>query len=132
MKVKLENKDVLELSKAIKGGWLDMDKVAVFKPLLRGYNPNKVIRNTELNYYLDCLREGWGFVPSTREQVQEISQNDLPDELKAEWIDQINDGSIYSQLIKDAFLGLCAMKALGGMFTDTDGDFSFMGKEPNF
>ncbi len=132
MKVRLESKDVLEIAKSLKSGWLDMGKVAVFQRLIKGYNPPKAITNKELCYYLDCLQKGWGYIPTDQEAIQQTMLENLPDDLKAEWIEQINEGSIYRNLIKEAFLGLCALKGLGGTFTDQEGDFSFMEQEPEY
>lgn len=130
MKVKLESKDVAEIAKSLKNGWLDMGKVAVFQRLIKGYNPPKAITKQEIDYYLDCLQKGWGYIPTTQKEIEQTMRESLPDDLKAEWIDQINDGSIYRNLVKEAFLGLCALKGLGGTFTRIEGDFSFMEKEP--
>lgn len=132
MKVRLESKDVAEIAKSLKSGWLDMGKVAVFQRLIKGYNPPKAITKQELDYYLDCLKKGWGYIPTDQENLQQTMLENLPDDLKAEWIEQINEGSIYRNLIKEAFLGLCALKGLGGTFTDQEGDFSFMEQEPEY
>ena len=43
MRIKLSSVDILEITKALKGGWLDMDKVTGLKTLLDGYNPPKQI-----------------------------------------------------------------------------------------
>ena len=49
------------------------------------------------------------------------------------WRQQIEDGSIYRRLVKDTFIGLVAVRALGGTFTDKEPDFSFAdGKLPKF
>lgn len=58
MKVKVDSKDVLEIAKALKCGWLDLNKIEMFKNLLDGYNPPKTIKKKELDYYLDCLYKG--------------------------------------------------------------------------
>lgn len=130
MKVKLENKDVLEIAKSLKSGWLDMDKVAVFQRLVKGYNPPKAITKQELNYYLDCLQKGWGYIPTNQKEIEQIMLEGLPDELITEWQDQINDGIIYRTLVKEAFWGMCALRGLGGTYTEIEGDFSFMEQEP--
>ena len=47
----MNSKDVLEIAKALKCGWLDMGKIESFQSLLDGYNPPKEIKPDELNYY---------------------------------------------------------------------------------
>ena len=39
MKIKLDSKDVLELAKSFKSGWLDVSNIATFHRFDRGYNP---------------------------------------------------------------------------------------------
>lgn len=126
MKIKLDSKDVLEIAKSLKNGWLDVSKIATFQRLVRGYNPQKTITDKELNFYIDSLKEGWGYTPTDSKKIQSTLTNELPDELKEEWQEQIQDGTIYRNLIKDAFFGLVAIKGLGGTFTNQAGDFSFM------
>ena len=53
MRIKLSSVDILEITKALKGGWLDMDKVTSFKTLLDGYNPPKQITQRQMHYYLN-------------------------------------------------------------------------------
>lgn len=132
MKVKLDSKDVLEITKSLKSGWLDMGKVAVFQRLIKNYNPPKEITDSELNYYLDCLQKGWGYKPTDSKEIKQTMLQELPNDLKDEWINEITDGSLYREMVKDAFMGLCAIKGLGGDFTDTGGDFSFMDNEPDY
>ena len=129
MKVKLDNKDVLEIAKSLKNGWLDMGKVAVFQRLIKGYNPPKAITNKELDYYLSCLKNGWGYIPTEQKQIEQTMLEGLPNELLAEWHDDIKSGIIYKTLVKEVFLGLVALKGLGGAFINQQGDFSFMEKE---
>lgn len=130
MKVKVNSKDVLEIAKALKCGWLDMDKIASFKSLLDGYNPPREIKRDELNYYLDCLYKGWGYVPTDRKQIEETMLQGLDDDLLEKWEKSIDDGSLYKRMVKDAFLGMVAIRALGGTFADIEPDFSFTDKEP--
>lgn len=54
----------------------------------------------------------------------------LDGDLLEKWRRQIEDGSIYSRFVKDAFIGLVAIKALGGTFTDKEPDFGFMESKP--
>lgn len=42
----------------------------------------------------------------------------------------IEDNSLYKRMVKDAFLGMVAIKALGGTFADIEPDFSFTEREP--
>jgi hypothetical protein len=95
MKVKLSSKDVLEIAKALKCGWLDMGKITSFQSLLDGYNPPKEIRRDELNYYLDCLHKGWGYTPTSKEQVNETMLQGLDADLLEKWKKRIEDGSVY-------------------------------------
>lgn len=126
MKVRLDSKDVLEIAKSLKCGWLDMDKISIFQRLIQGYNPPKLITNKELEFYLDNLQKGWGYTPTDSKQMKATLMQELPDELKEKWGEQIKDGSLYRNLIKEAFWGLVAIKGLGGTFTNQVGDFSFM------
>ena len=133
MKMKLNSLDVLQIAKALKCGWLDTDKIASFKSLVDGYNPPKEISRKELSYYLDCLYKGWGYEPTEWEQVKEKMLQGLDGDLLEKWKRQIDDGSIYRCMVKEAFIGLVAIKALGGTFTDKEPDFSFTdGKPPKF
>lgn len=53
--------------------------------------------------------------------------------LLEKWKDRIEDGQVYKRMVKDAFLGMVAVRALGGTFTDKEPDFSFTGEEePDF
>lgn len=57
----------------------------------------------------------------------------LDGDLLEKWRRQIEDGSIYRRLVKEAFVGLIAIKALGGTFTGKEPDFGFVdGKPPKF
>ena len=66
--------------------------------------------------------------PTTPEDVlrkeKEMMQG-LDGDLLEKWKRQIEDGSIYRRMVKEAFIGLVAIKALGGTFTDKEPDFSF-------
>lgn len=130
MKIRLNNIDVLQIAKALKCGWLDTDKIDSFKSLVEGYNPPKGIKREELNYYLECLFKGWGYEPTNQKQVEDTMLQRLDSDLLEKWRRQIEDGSIYRRFVKDAFIGLVAIKALGGTFTAIEPDFSFMEKKP--
>lgn len=134
MKIKVNSKDVLEIAKALKCGWLDTSKIESFKTLLEGYHPHKEIKRDELNYYLDCLYKGWGYTPTNMEIVNETMLEGLPDELLEKWEKHIESNSVYRRIVKEAFFGLVAVKALGGKFEDLnpdfEPDFSFMEGEP--
>ena len=54
----------------------------------------------------------------------------LGGDLLEKWKRQIDDGNIYRRMVKEAFIGLVAIKALGGTFTDKEPDFSFTDGEP--
>lgn len=130
MEIKLSTKDVLELAKAIKSGRLEIDKVERLNSLKENYNPPKKIGDKELEYYLKCLYDGWGYVPIGVREVQEIMLAGLNGEQLEIWKDRIEDCSVYRRLVKDAFFGLMAVKALGGVFTEKEPDFKFMEQEP--
>lgn len=131
MKVKVNSKDVLEIAKALKCGWIDMDKIASFKSLLDGYNPPRQIKQDELSYYLDCLYKGWGYTPTNKERVNETMLQGLDADLLEKWEKRIEDGSVYKRMVKEAFWGMVAIRALGGTFTDIEPDFSFTDDEPS-
>ena len=130
MKIRLSSVDVLQIAKALKCGWLDTDKIESFKSLVEGYNPPKEIKKQELSYYLDCLYKGWGYVTTEQKEIQEMMMKDFDCDLLDKWQRQIDDGSIYKRMVKDAFLGIVAIRALGGTFTDKEPDFSFTDDEP--
>lgn len=133
MKVKLNSKDVLEIAKAMKYGWLDMGKIESFQSLLDCYNPHKEIKRDELSYYLDCLYKGWGYKPTDEGAIKEMMLQGLDDELLEKWQKHIENNSVYRRMVKEAFLGMVAIKALGGTFTDKESDFSFTEEEkPDF
>lgn len=130
MKIRLSSVDVLQIAKALKCGWLDTDKIESFKSLVEGYNPPKEIKKQELSYYLDCLYKGWGYVPTEQKVIQEMMMKGFDSDLLDKWQQQIDNGSIYKGMVKDAFLGMVAIKALGGTFIDKEPDFSFTDAEP--
>lgn len=130
MKMKINSIDVLQIAKALKSGWLDTDKVESFKSLVEGYNPPEDIRRDELNYYLDCLYKGWGYKPTDEEKINDAMLQRLDADLLEKWERQIEDGIVYKRMVKNAFLGLVAIKALGGTFANVEDDFSFMEKNP--
>lgn len=124
--MKLSSIDVLQIAKALKCGWLDTDKIASFRRLVEAYNPPREIKQHELDYYLDCLYKGWGYEPTARKQFIEAMLQGLDGDLLEQWRQSIEDGQVYRRLVKDAFMGLMAVKALGGTFTDKEPDFGFM------
>lgn len=130
MVIKLNNIDVLQIAKALKSGWLDLSKIESFKSLIDGYNPPKKITRDEMDYYLDCLYKGWGYVPTDKEQIKTAMLQGLDGELLEKWQDRIEDDSLYRQMIKYAFVGLLAIKGLGGSFEDVEPNFSFTEKKP--
>lgn len=130
MKIKVNSKDVLEIAKALKCGWLDTSKIESFKTLLEGYNPHREIKRDELNYYLDCLYKGWGYIPTDRRQIEEMMLQGLDADLLEKWEKHIEDGSVYKRMVKEAFLGMVAIRALGGAFMEIEPDFSFTDEEP--
>lgn len=133
MKIRLSSVDVLQIAKALKCGWLDTDKIESFKSLVEGYNPPKEIKKQELSYYLECLYRGWGYVPTDQKEIQEMMMKDFDSDLLDKWQRQIDAGSIYKRMVKDAFFGMVAIRALGGTFTDREPDFSFADDElPKF
>lgn len=130
MKIRLNSIDVLQIATALKCGWLDTDKIDSFKILVDGYNPPKEIKQDELNYYLDCLYEGWGYVPTDQKAIKEKMMKEFNSGLLQKLQKSIEDNSLYKRMVKDAFLGMVAIKALGGTFTDKEPDFSFTDNEP--
>lgn len=64
------------------------------------------------------------------EVVNETMLEGLPDELLEKWEKHIESNSVYRRIVKEAFFGLVAIKALGGKFEDLNPDFSFMEGEP--
>lgn len=120
MEIKLNSIDMLQIAKALKCGWLDLDKIESFRSLVEGYNPPKEIKQDELDYYLDCLYDGWGYTPASEEQVREAMSQGLSADLQEKWKRQIGNGQLYRRLVREAFLGLIAMKALGGTFQYTE------------
>ncbi len=130
MKIRLSSVDVLQIVKALKCGWLDTDQITSFRSLVDGYNPPKEINSEELNYYLDCLYKGCGYVPTDQQAIQEMMVKGFDSDLQEKWERQIGDGSIYKRMVKDAFEGMVAVRALGGTFTDKEPDFSFVDSKP--
>lgn len=126
MEVKLSSLDMVQIAKALKEGWLDLDKIESFKSLVDGYNPPKDICKPELEYYLDCLYKGWGYVPADEEQMKEAMLQGLETKQLEKWKNRIENDSVYRNLVKSTFMGLLAVKALGGKFIDVEPDFSFM------
>lgn len=130
MKIKLSSVDTLQMAKAIKSGWLDTDKVEALRQLVEGYNPPREVGSEEFHYYLDCLNDGWGYTPTSIEEAREAMLNTLEADLLEKWRQRIDDYSVYKRMVKEAFTGLVAIRALGGMFTDKEADFSFINKKP--
>ena len=130
MKIRLSSIDTLQLAKAIKSGCLDTDKVEALRQLVEGYNPHKSIGSDEFHYYLNCLYDGWGYEPTDIEITTESMLNELEGEELEKWRKRIDDYSVYKRLVKDVFVGLVAMRALGGTFTDKEADFNFLNKKP--
>lgn len=132
MRIKLSSSEILEIAKALKGGWLDMDKIRGFKSLLDGYNPPKEIDKFQMLYFLDCLYSGLGYTPTDEATIKKKLMAEIPTDLKDKWGDSIEDGSLYKMLVRDAFFGMVAIAALGGCFEQKEADLSFCEKEPPF
>lgn len=130
MIIKLNNTDVMQIVKALKSGWLDLSKVDGFKRLIDGYNPPKEITRDELDFYLDCLFKGWGYRPTGKKQIRDAMLQGLDRELLEQWGAAIENGRLYKQLVRYAFLGLLAIKGLGGSFEDVEPNFEFIEKKP--
>lgn len=130
MKIKLSSVDTLQMAKAIKSGWLDTDKVEALRQLVEGYNPPRAIGSAEFHYYLDYLLDGWGYEPTDIETAREAMLSTLEADMLEKWQQRIDDYSVYKRLVKEAFVGLVAIRALGGTFTDKEADFSFLNKKP--
>lgn len=132
MKIKLNSTDVMEIARATKSGWLDVARITRFKFLLDSFNPPKRITREQLQYYLDCLYMGWGYIPTDEGEIAAMMLDQLPTELKDKWRKSIEDGSIYKRLVRDIFLGMVAMRALGGKFHEKEPDYSFCEKDTKF
>lgn len=133
MRIKIDSIDVLQIAKALKSGWLDTDRVESLKSLVEGYNPPKMIKRDEFNYYLDCLYKGWGYKPTDVGAVKEVALHGLDGELLEKWQKSIENNALYKMMVKSAFLGLLSIHALGGTFAGVEADFSFMeGRPPEF
>ena len=131
MKIKLSNTDIVEIAKALKSGWLDMSKIASFKTLLDGYNPPKPITKQQLDYFIECLFDGVGYIPNDEPTTKKLFEQ-LPPELQERWKVGIDNGQLYRTFIKDAFIGMVAFKAIGGKLINKEPDFSFVEKAPEF
>lgn len=130
MRIKLSSSEILEIAKALKGGWLDMDRIRGFKSLLDGYNPPKEIGQIQLFYFLDCLYSGLGYIPTDEATIKKKLMAEIPTDLKEKWGDEIEDGVLYKMLVRDAFFGMVAIVALGGTFEPKEHDFSFCEQDP--
>lgn len=127
MEINLSVQDILELSRALKNGKLNIDKVSRLRDLKANYRPPKSIGGEELEYYLNLLMRGWGYAPtSSKVFAQMLLQGDVAEKHKK----YIESGRCYRQLIKDAFIGLLAIRALGGKFYNVEPDFSFENETP--
>lgn len=131
MKIKLSSLDMVEITKSLKDGWMDLNKISCFKWLLDGYNPRKCISDEELRYYLENLEKGWGYKPYDYSHYKEMIDGSVKlgqlDEDKAK---ALKNDWFYRQMIKEAFLGLLSIKSLGGEFYDVEPDFSFTDETP--
>lgn len=129
MIIQLDQTAMIEIAKALKSGYLDMGKVKGFKTLLDNYRPIRHIGEKELNFYLKCLFDGWGYEPTDKELIKKELSNAIEGGLLGkEWEDGVKNGQCYNLLVKYAFKGLIAVKALGGLFTEKEFDFSFIEK----
>lgn len=54
-------------------------------------------------------------MPTDRKQIEETLLQGLGDDFLEKWEKSIYDGSLYKRMVKDAFLGMVAIKALGGL-----------------
>ena len=100
MKVRLNSKDVLEIAKSLKCGWLDMGKVERFKSLLEGYNPPREITQKQVSYYLDCLYKGIGYTPNDEAKVMVAMQEGLDQDLLEKWQKSILRKRLISVFVK--------------------------------
>ena len=109
-----------------------MDKVTGLKTLLDGYNPTKQITQRQMHYYCECLYKGLGYTPTDEATINKILLSELPANLKEKGERGINDRSIYKTLVRNAFFGVIAIRALGGSYTPKNEDYSFCEEEPDF
>ena len=130
MEVMLNSVDVLQIAKALKSGWLDLSKIESLKSLVDGYNPPKRVTGNELEYYLNCLYKGWGYIPTDKDKIKKALLQGLDGKLLEKWQSYIEDESVYRQFVKSAFIGLLAIKGLGGCFEDVEPNFSFIEMKP--
>lgn len=131
MEIKLNSNDLLELRKAFAHGYLDIDKVSFLRALKMDYRPLRLIGGGEMDYYLQALYDGWGYVPTSLTDFTEAAlQSD-----EQETIDKVerNSSKLYRRLVQNAFMGLLAIRALGGTFHGKrDPDFDWMDERPEF
>ncbi len=129
MKIKLSSDEALNLSKAIKGGVLDTDKVKCLKALVDGYNPPKRIEQSELDYYLQCLYDGWGLIPNELNgemRAELLAEAGKEPQLSEYSIKRIKNGTLYKEMVKYIFYGMVSLKGLGCRYVDKEPDFEWM------
>ncbi len=126
MIIKLSSIDVVQITKALKYGWLDLSKIESFKSLVEGYNPPKTIDDKELNYYKDCLFKAIGYVPTPSDEFKKGVLSELNSDQLAQWEECIKDGRMYNEFVRNAFIGIVALRALGGTYEDVKPDYSFI------
>ncbi|MCD8295458.1 MAG: hypothetical protein LUE27_09500 [Clostridia bacterium] len=128
MKIRLSNADAVQLAKAIKGGCLDTDRVDFLKRLVENYRPIEPINERMFDYYKQCLYRGVGFVPNGEARFEDMcySIKQIDGEQYNRFENQINSGQLYRLFIKQIFMGMIALKAVGGEFNLTNPDFGFL------
>ncbi len=120
MKIRLENKDLLQFSKAIKGGCIDTDKVACLKKIVDNYRPPEYIEDDELKIYLKSLLIGWRLVPATMSDWESLVLNEWADDEVKEKIIAVGIDLFYRRLVKRVIIGMLSLSSLGYSFDLSD------------
>ena len=97
-----------------------------FKKSFQDCGNMEMITDEDLAVYIDCLYKGWGYIPTKREDFEVIPSGEMNDEQAAMWKELNQNGDMYKICVKEAFLGLVAIRALGGTFEKVEPDFSFI------
>ncbi len=111
MKIKLSPKDVLQLSKMVRSGCIDTDKVDGLRKLAQGYTPPQKTEHGdyELYMYRKVIGLGLGLLPVPFKEWW----NGLSDEIMAR-LRTKDDGKVfYNNCLEDIFDGVVAMFAIG-------------------
>ncbi len=70
-------------------------------------------KESETNYYLECIHKGWGIHPQTSAEFLTWIKKMMPDDTLQEYREVVESGELYKELIKDIFWGLVALRGIG-------------------